>query len=114
MTILGTYILVSLGFVAITMIEFAFILLLKRRVSLENIAGEDLGLTKSKKMLSMLKVKTKTYPTLIDNFEEKGKQKAFATPSKSNLLDLVAFCLHSSAFLIFNALYWNNCFHSRS
>ena len=109
MTILGTYILVSLGFVAIAIIEFAFILLLKRRGSSEKIAEEDLGLTKNKKMLSMLKVKTKTYPTLIDNIEEKGKQKTFATPI--NLLDLVAFCLHSSAFLIFNALYWNNCFH---
>ena len=112
MTILGTYILVSLGFVAIAMIEFAFILLLKRRVNLEKSAEEGLSLTRSKKMLSMLKVKTKTYPTLIDNFEEKGKQKPFVTPI--NLLDLVAFCLHSSAFLIFNALYWNDCFHRRS
>ena len=109
MTILGTYILVSLGFVAIAMIEFAFILLLKRRVNLEKNAEDDLCLTRNNKMMSMLKVQTKTYPTLIENFEENGKRPAFATPI--NLLDLVAFCLHSAAFLIFNALYWNNFFH---
>ena len=107
MTILGTYILVSLGFVACAIIEFAFVLMLKRRNQSEMTIKEDIDLVKTKgqKHLKLFPPRSKINGILNVSNNEACKENAKA--SSVNRFDLAAFCLHLAAFLMFNAMYWN-------
>ena len=107
MTILGTYILVSLGFVAVAMIEFAVILLLNRKTT--PAISQEKGLDRTKNDLKMFQSKTKINTILDENIKNTKKQNGAVPPV--HVLDLIAFCVHSSAYLIFNTLYWNEYFN---
>ena len=107
MTILGTYILVSLGFVAVAMIEFAVILLLTRKTT--PTIRQEKGLDRTKNNLTMLQSKTKINTILDGNIKNTKKPNVAIPPV--HVLDLIAFCVHSSAYLIFNTLYWNDFFN---
>ena len=107
MTILGTYILVSLGFVSVAMIEFAVILLLNRKTT--PVISQEKGLDRTKNDLKMFHSKTKIDTILGGNIKNTKKQNIAIPPV--HVLDLIAFCVHSSAYLIFNTLYWNECFN---
>ena len=106
MTILGTYILVSLGFVAIAMIEFAFILLLNRRAMVKvNAEGHEDLMKSSRKNVNFFGSKSKLNSILNGIWND--FEKPHVSAPKSHILDLVAFSLHFVSFLIFNTFYWN-------
>ena len=88
MTILGTYILVSLAFVAFAMVEFAFIIMLNRRATMHQ---------HEQKVAEM-------YP--IYNGACKDDKPRVGVPSIP-IIDITAFMLHFVAYLIFNIWYWN-------
>ena len=111
MNILGMYILVSLGFVACAMIEFAFVLLLNRRAMLKMNDKQDSSRVEnnSKKHLKKLKLKTKVIA--IHNGNLKGGCKTQASTLPLHKFDLIAFCAHSAAYVIFNTWYWKEYFN---
>ena len=88
MTILGTYILVSLAFVAFAMVEFAFIIMLNRRATMHQ---------HEQKVAEM-------YP--IYNGACKDGKPCVGVPL-IHIIDITAFFLHFVAYLIFNIWYWN-------
>ena len=111
MNILGMYILVSLGFVAGAMIEFAFVILLNRRTMLKMNDKQDSNRVEknSKKQRITLKLKTKV--TAINNVNLKDGSKTQASALPLHKLDLIAFCAHSAAYVVFNTWYWNKYFN---
>ena len=87
MTILGTYILVSLAFVAFAMVEFAFIITLHRRTKMHQ---------NEQKVAEM-------YP--INNGARKDDKPCVGAPP-IHIIDMTAFFMHFAAYLIFNIWYW--------
>ena len=106
MTILGTYILVSLAFVAFAMVEFAFIIMLNRKVTTKQNEQKvvELHNDKRKKQLRTSKYKVKVQPTRNEARKD-GKSCVRVPPI--HIIDLTAFFLHFVAFLIFNICYVN-------
>ena len=88
MTILGTYILVSLAFVALAMVEFAIIIMVKRRAPLHQ---------NEQKVAEM---------NPMHNEARKDGKPCLGTPP-IHIIDIAAFFMHFAAFLIFNISYWN-------
>ena len=107
MTILGTYILVSLAFVSIAMMEFAFIILLNRRTMMKINTQEDKEKAKRKVKKSFRMANTKR--KLKANHDKTSKQggKISVSVPPVHIVDFVAFWIHFSAFLLFNLFYWN-------
>ena len=103
MTILGIYILVSLGFVAIALVEFAIILFLKRRTEFINDAAKDLDLVQTK---NMKKMRMRTSKVVCREVQKNDPQLNL-TALKVHVSDMVAICVHFVAFLMFNIYYWN-------
>ena len=88
MTILGTYILVSLAFVAFAMVEFAFIVLLKRRATMHQNEQKVVDVN-----------------PMHNGVRKDGKPCLGAPPI--HIIDVTAFFMHFVAYLIFNIWYWN-------
>ena len=107
MTILGIYILVSLGFVAIALVEFAIILFLKRRAEFINDAPKDLNLNQKKNKKKMKMLKSKVVDSEICKEVRKNNPQLNLAASKAHVIDMVAICVHFVAFLMFNIYYWN-------
>ena len=106
MTILGIYILVSLGFVALAMAEFAFILLLNRRMSVSTNANKDLGIRKKEKKGYPAKMRSKVKVNTNMNKAPKSVANQGVQIPPSHIIDVAAFCVHFVAFLVFNVMYW--------
>ena len=105
MTILGIYILVSLGFVALAMAEFAFMLLLNRRMSLSTNAKTNMGIRKKGSKGCLAKMKSKVQvKSNISHLKSVVEQRVQIPPA--HIIDLVAFWVHFIAFLVFNLMYW--------
>ena len=107
MTILGMYILVSLGFVAIALVEFAIILFFKRKTEFTNDAPKDLDLTQKANKKKMRMLKSKVVASKLCNEVRKHDSQLNATLSKVDVIDMVAICVHFVAFFMFNVYYWN-------
>ena len=107
MTILGMYILVSLGFVAIALIEFAFILFLKRRTEFIHDAPKDLNLAQTKNKKNMRMLTSKVVASTVCREVQKNDPQRDLAVSKVHVIDMVAICVHFVAFLMFNIYYWN-------
>ena len=63
----------------------------------------------SKKHLKTLKLKTNVIT--IHNGNLKDGSKTQASPLPLHKFDLIAFCAHSAAYVIFNTWYWNEYFN---
>ena len=107
MTILGTYILVSLGFVAVALVEFAFILFLKRRTEFINDAKKDLDQTQKKSRKKLRMLKSKVAASKVCNEVRKNDSQTNSGLSKVHVIDMAAICVHFVAFLMFNVYYWS-------
>ena len=88
MTILGTYILVSLAFVAFAMVEFAFIITLNRRAKINQ----------NERQIAEM------YP--MQNGARKDDAPCVGAPP-IHIIDITAFFMHFVAYLNFNIWYWN-------
>ena len=98
---LGIYLLVCLGFVVAAVLEFALIILIKRRASLK-INLKDKEVRKVKEMRNHKKI----CPASKNTDQEATKPKFYVPPI--HVIDVVSFWVHFSSFLIFNIIYWHN------
>ena len=107
MNILGQYLLVSLGFVVVAVIEFALVDHLNRIVDLKRKSENEKKQTKQTKdaILTIAKLNTKVKPS--QKYEVKKKSTFMLVISSIRLFDFIAFLLHFLAFVAFNIVYWN-------
>ena len=93
-----------LGFVVVAMLEFALIILINRRATIQrNSQDKFISERKSAKSISSI---TKNWPHgIMDKKEE--KEIKFVVPP-IHVIDFIFFWVHLSSFLIFNIIYWSS------
>ena len=92
-----------LGFVVIAMLEFALIILINRRATIQKNSKNDT--TRERKSAKSMNSVTKVRP--FSTLEKKQEKEIKFVVPPIHVIDLVFFWVHLSSFLIFNIIYWN-------
>ena len=127
MSLLGYYLLISLGFVFGAMAEFAFVLFVKQKQELTNTGFSELKSNKSvpHNVTEALKTLSMVEPTRTNGVDQQegngeGTSKMSFWSKKCAIIyglplttkiDLAGFIVFHLTFLLFNVIYWLRILH---